>query len=227
MSDLTNPATALSKGLNRARRSNWRRYGLLALGGSLVCLVLLLALFADFVSPYSPYDLDVASMLQGPSSTHWLGTDEVGRDVLSRAIFAARISVEVALVAVSVGLIGGTIVGILSAYFGGLVDLARRPPTAELPPPKLLGVFEPVLLGWVSREPLLGSDPARIVAGGLFRAFALADGRAVATWSLDEGKLVLQPFGRLSREVRAALAHDGDDLIRYLGAVSQPAHRNG
>ena len=51
---------------------------------------------------------------------------------------------------------------------GGLVDLARRAPAAELPPPKLLGVFEPVLLGWVSRGPLLGNDPARIVVGGLF-----------------------------------------------------------
>jgi Winged helix DNA-binding domain len=110
---------------------------------------------------------------------------------------------------------------------GGLVDLARRAPTAELPPPKLLGVFEPVLLGWVSREPLLGTDPARIIVGGLFRAFALVEGRAVATWSLEKGKLVLKPFGRLSREVRAALAHDGEDLIRYLGGVSQPAHRNG
>src|SRR5439155_1238084 len=72
---------------------------------------------------------------------------------------------------------------------GGLVDLARRPPTAELPPPKLLGVFEPVLLGWVSREPLLGSDPARIIAGGLFRAFALADGLAAVT--RDEPDLVV------------------------------------
>jgi peptide/nickel transport system permease protein len=63
-------------------------------------------------------------MLQGPSAIHWLGTDEVGRDELSRAIFAARISVEVALVAVGVGLIGGTIIGIFAAYFGGWIDLA-------------------------------------------------------------------------------------------------------
>ena len=82
------------------------------------------AVFADSVAPYSPYDLDVATMLQGPSATHWLGTDEVGRDELSRAIFAARISVEVALVAVGVGLIGGTIIGIFAAYFGGWIDLA-------------------------------------------------------------------------------------------------------
>jgi peptide/nickel transport system permease protein len=105
------------------RRLSWRRHGLLALGCVLVLLVLGAALFADIVAPYSPYDLDVASMLQSPSRAHWLGTDELGRDVFSRTIYAARISVEVALVAVGVGLIGGTVIGILSAYFGGVLDL--------------------------------------------------------------------------------------------------------
>jgi ABC-type dipeptide/oligopeptide/nickel transport system permease subunit len=106
------------------RRINWQRWRLLAIGGLLVAIVVFCAIFAGLVSPYSPYDLDVATMLQGPSATHWLGTDEVGRDELSRAIFAARISVEVALVAVGVGLIGGTIIGIFAAYFGGWIDLA-------------------------------------------------------------------------------------------------------
>lgn len=106
------------------RRISWQRWRLLAIGGLLVAIVVVCAVFADSVAPYSPYDLDVATMLQGPSATHWLGTDEVGRDELSRAIFAARISVEVALVAVGVGLIGGTIIGIFAAYFGGWIDLA-------------------------------------------------------------------------------------------------------
>ena len=99
---------------------NWRRWRLLMIGGVLVGLVVVCAVFADIVAPYSPYDLDVAVMLQGPSAAHWLGTDEVGRDVLSRAIFAARISVEVALVAVGVGLVGGTIIGM------GILALARH-----------------------------------------------------------------------------------------------------
>lgn len=102
---------------------NWRRYGLVLLGGAIVGLILLSAIFADRVAPYSPLDLDVVQMLQGPSHDHWLGTDELGRDVLSRAIFAARISMEVAFVAVSVGLVGGTLVGLVAAYFGGWIDL--------------------------------------------------------------------------------------------------------
>ena len=62
-------------------------------------------------------------MLQGPSPDHLLGTDELGRDVLSRTIFAAQISMQVALFAVGVGLVGGTLIGVLAAYFGGWVDL--------------------------------------------------------------------------------------------------------
>ena len=112
--------------LGRAERPGgvaWRRYGLLLIGALMASWVIASAVFADLIAPYSPYDLDVASMLQGPSGAHWLGTDELGRDVLSRTIHAAKISVEVAVVAVSVGLIGGTIIGIIAAYFGGLVDM--------------------------------------------------------------------------------------------------------
>ena len=120
MSAALTPATASV----RHHGVNWRRWRLLAIGGTLVGIVIVCALFAEVIAPYSPYDLDVAVMLQGPSAMHWLGTDEIGRDVLSRAILAARISVQVALVAVGVGLVGGTIIGIVAAYFGGWIDLA-------------------------------------------------------------------------------------------------------
>ena len=100
----------------------------------------------------------------------------------------------------------------------GLVDLGRRKPAAELPPPRLLGVYEPVLLGWVSREPLLGANRSRVTVEGLFRAFALASGRAVATWSLKDGSVVLEPFARLSRDVRTALETDAAAVVRYLAS---------
>ena len=102
---------------------HWRRFRLLLIGGCLVGLVVLSAIFADVISPYSPYDIDVAIKLQPPNRAHWLGTDEFGRDVLSRVIHAARISVKVAAVAVSVGLIGGGVIGIAAGYFGGPVDM--------------------------------------------------------------------------------------------------------
>ena len=101
---------------------DFRRWQLVILGGLLVGLVLMAAVFAPFVAPYSPLTFDVVDMLQPPSSAHWLGTDELGRDVLSRAIYAARISMQVALIAVTVGLVLGTLIGMTAAYFGGLVD---------------------------------------------------------------------------------------------------------
>lgn len=80
-------------------------------------------MLADVISPYSPYDIDVAEKLRPPSPAHLLGTDEFGRDVLSRTIHAARISIKVGAVAVSVGLIGGAVIGITAAYFGGPMDM--------------------------------------------------------------------------------------------------------
>ncbi len=123
MSDRVEVGVSVLVDERRSGRS-WRRHALLAAGGLLVLTVLLAALLAPTITPYSPYDLDVTKMLQAPSFEHWLGTDEIGRDVLSRTIFAARISVEVALVAVGVGLIGGTIIGLMAAYSGGFADLA-------------------------------------------------------------------------------------------------------
>jgi peptide/nickel transport system permease protein len=102
---------------------NWRRWRLVVVGGGIVAAILFAAIFAPLISPHSPYDLDVTQMLRGPSATHLLGTDELGRDVLSRVIHAARLSMSVAVLASLVGLFFGTIIGTLAAYFGGTVDL--------------------------------------------------------------------------------------------------------
>ncbi len=102
---------------------DWRRWRLVITGGVIIAVILIAALFAPLIAPYSPFDLDVATMLQGPSQAHWLGTDELGRDVLSRIIYAARISMQVAFIAASVGLVFGTLIGVSAAYFGGWVDL--------------------------------------------------------------------------------------------------------
>jgi hypothetical protein len=100
----------------------------------------------------------------------------------------------------------------------GLVDLAARPDRTELPPPRLLGSFEPVLLGWTSREAILGPHLRKVTVNGIFRPFALVRGRAVATWRLVAGEVVLEPFGRLSRADAAALEADAADVLRYLAA---------
>ncbi len=98
----------------------------------------------------------------------------------------------------------------------GLVSLAKRAAPEKLPPPRLLGAFDPVLLGWTSREPILGEHEPRVVTGGIFRPFAMAKGRAVAGWTLAKGRVATEPFGDLSRQTSAALQEEAADVERFL-----------
>jgi hypothetical protein len=102
----------------------------------------------------------------------------------------------------------------------GLVDLKRRRQAAAILPPRLLGPFEPVLLGWTSREPLLGEHESKVIVGGIFRSFALVAGRAAATWSLRRGEVVLEPFEPLTPGDAAALEAEAADVTRFLGRTS-------
>jgi hypothetical protein len=103
----------------------------------------------------------------------------------------------------------------------GLVDLASRARDGDrrLPPPRLLGAFDPLLLGWVSREAVLGSHQEIVTVNGIFRPFALVEGRAVATWGMPGGRVALEPFGRLKGADAARLAEEAADVERFLGAV--------
>lgn len=98
----------------------------------------------------------------------------------------------------------------------GLLDLARREAAVELPPPRLLGSFDPVLHGWVSREPMLADKEPIITLNGVFRPFALVRGRAVAVWSMRAGEIALRPFARLTRADMAALRVDALAVAAYL-----------
>jgi hypothetical protein len=103
----------------------------------------------------------------------------------------------------------------------GEVVLEGRPVDGDLPPPLLLGAFDPLLHGWASREPVLGPEggPAWgvVTSNGLFRPFALAEGSAVATWSMPDGRVEVKPFAPLGREVRRALDRDAEDVRRFMG----------
>jgi hypothetical protein len=101
----------------------------------------------------------------------------------------------------------------------GLAELPASPrrAAAALPPPRLLGAFDPLLLGWASRDPITGPHRHIVTVNGLFRPFALADGRAVATWTITDGQVVLAPFAELDTETRAALESDAGDVTRFLG----------
>jgi Winged helix DNA-binding domain len=104
----------------------------------------------------------------------------------------------------------------------GLVELADRAATlaAPLPPPRLLGTFEPLLLGWCSREDVLGDHTGVVTINGMFHPIALVRGRAVATWRLAGGELTLDPFRRIAARDLAALRRDAADVARFLGTAS-------
>jgi hypothetical protein len=99
---------------------------------------------------------------------------------------------------------------------GGLLRLARRAPEAEVPAPRLLGAFDPVLLGWTSREPILGAHETKVVTGGLFRPFALVGGRAIAGWKWANGEAIVSPYESLPAKHAAALEVDAADVARFL-----------
>ena len=92
-------------------------------GGVVFLLVVLLALAAPLVAPHDPVRFNVVASLEPPGSRHWLGTDQFGRDVLSRIIYGSRVSVAMGLVAVAISVGGGSILGLLAGFYRGLVDL--------------------------------------------------------------------------------------------------------
>jgi len=92
------------------------------IGLLLIFLTIVLAIFAPVIAPYDPFEQNWRNRLQTPSREHWFGTDEHGRDQLSRIIYGTRISLTIGIISVSIGLFGGGLLGIIAGYFGGVID---------------------------------------------------------------------------------------------------------
>ena len=103
----------------------WKRFrkNKLALGGSIIIILLcVVAVFASVLVPYDPYSIDTKKILPAPSTNHLMGTDELGRDVLSRIIWGTKVSLLVGFVAVGISVAIGILLGSLAGYYGGVVD---------------------------------------------------------------------------------------------------------
>jgi len=158
------------------RRLAWRRFlrHRLALAGAvIVALIVLMALFAPWLAPHEPNHVDIMLAREGPSSGHLLGSDVVGRDVLSRLIYGSRVSLSVGLGAVGIYVVIGLILGCVAGYFGGWVDmLISRLVDAVLSFPVLMlilvivGMLGPNLFNIILALGFLGwPEVARIVRG--------------------------------------------------------------
>ncbi len=110
------------------------------------------------------------------------------------------------------------IAGQLEQRPDGLVDLAGRSAAEPLPPPRLLGAYDPLLLGWTSREEVVGPHRILVTNNGLFRPFALVKGRAVARWRLSSGKVTIERLGRVTKKDTAALEEDAQRVLEYLSS---------
>ncbi len=91
-------------------------------GLSFILLIFIIALFAPIISPYDPYKIDVYHVLEPPSKEHIFGTDELGRDVFSRIIYGARVSLKVGFIAMGIAILTGTILGAIAGYYAGFID---------------------------------------------------------------------------------------------------------
>lgn len=111
-------ATGAMDGARSRAKLRWRlgRFGLPALGGAVLLVWLLLTLLAPVIAPYGPNEMDMAARLAAPSLKHLMGTDTLGRDVLSRVLYGARMTLFASLSVVCLGLLVGTIVGGIAAY---------------------------------------------------------------------------------------------------------------
>ena len=99
-----------------------RRNKLAVIGLIIIALIIIMAIFADFIAPYSYDEQDLMNCFQLPSAAHFFGTDEFGRDIFSRVVFGARISLLIGFVAVAIAMVIGVLLGAFSGYYGDKVD---------------------------------------------------------------------------------------------------------
>jgi len=118
-------------------------------GGAFFIFLIFLAIFAPVVAPHNPYAADFEHAFQGPSLAHPLGTDEIGRDVLSRIIYGTRLSLAVGVISVALALVIGVFLGAVAGFFGGQVDnlIMRAMDVLLAFPAMLLAIAIMVILG--------------------------------------------------------------------------------
>lgn len=121
--EMKNDAKRLAGNKYRIMWYTFKKRKVSVLGLVIVLIYVFIAIFANQLASYDPYKQDLANMLQPPSNQHLLGTDELGRDILTRIIIGSRLSLQVGFFTVGIALFLGVPLGIISGYYGGKVDL--------------------------------------------------------------------------------------------------------
>jgi ABC-type dipeptide/oligopeptide/nickel transport system permease subunit len=235
--DIPGPGASRAEAISPRPAGPWRlawhrlwKSRLAVFGMAVLAVLLLAALFAESVAPYPYAAQNVAIARQGPSAAHWLGTDELGRDMLSRLIYGARVSLAVAIVAQLVILLIGVPVGAAAGYFGGWVDtlLSRAVDVLYSFPDLLL-----IIIVVTSMRAALRSD-----AGGLFGLLATVDAAlagmlgiflslGLVSWltvaRLVRGQVLSLKEREFIEAARASGATTGRLIVRHLLPNALPA----
>ena len=204
MSDIvTSPAEVSAGGQYSPVADFWRRLkkNKLAMASLAFLLILVfLAVFAPLVAPYDPYDGNMPLALNGPSSAHLLGTDELGRDILSRIIYGAQISLRVGLIAVSIALMAGMFFGSVAGYYGGRIDnlIMRFMDIMLAFPSLLLAIAFMMVLGKGIENAIIAiaivsvPEYARIVRGSVLSVKENEYVQAARTIGCNDGQIIFR-----------------------------------
>jgi peptide/nickel transport system permease protein len=216
----------------RLRRHKLALIGLVFLGLLIAC-----ALGADAISPYPPLEQTMAQRLKPPSAAHWLGTDDFGRDILSRILFGSRISLQVGFVAVGIAGTIGIVFGLLSGYFGGWIDsvLMRCMDVLLAFPAILLAVTIMALLGPSTTNVMIAIGIAyipvfaRVVRGAVLSVKPNDYVEAARAAGATQVRMLLQHVlpgtsGPIIVQVSLALAYAilAEAALSFLGLGTQP-----
>ena len=210
---------------------------LAVVGGMLVFFVFVLSIFAPWIAPYNPSKIDIKNILIGPSLSHPLGTDDLGRDVLSRMLWGGRISLQVGFVAVGIATLIGILFGSLAGYYGGIIDsIIMRAVDIMLSIPTIflvlavIAILEPSIINIMIVIGLTSwMEPARLIRAEFIslkeREFVVAARGIGAT----DGRIIMKhvlPNGLSPILVSATLGIGGAILVEsalsFLGLGVQP-----
>jgi peptide/nickel transport system permease protein len=238
------PATPAEPARAQARSSQrWRvwhrmrRHRLALMGLGFLGLLVLCAMFADVVSPYRPLEQAMTQRLRPPSAAHLLGTDDFGRDILTRILFGSRISLQVGFVAVGIAGTTGIALGLLSGYFGGWLDnlLMRCMDVLLAFPAILLAVTIMALLGPSTTNVMVAIGIAyipifaRVVRGTVLTVKPNEYVEAARAAGASELRTLLQHIlpgttGPIIVQVSLALAYAilAEAALSFLGLGTQP-----
>lgn len=171
-----------------------------AIAAVIVVVIIFAAVFAPYIAPFDPIKSDIRNKMKSPDWRNWMGTDNLGRDVFSRIIYGARISLWVGILSVGMGVLSGMILGVISGYFGGKVEIVieRIVDSVMAFPPLVLALAMVAMLGsnitntMIAIAIVIAPRTARVVRGSVLTVKEEQYVEAARTTGCNHFRIILQ-----------------------------------